>query len=138
MAKKARKNKRGTAFVPTIVFSTSVLGVVPACAIGCGGTTSSGTSTVDGSADAARDVFFGVAAVAYCAYSNPNCWTVVAVGFDSGLGDVSDAESDAAKDGGTDADAGTTGTTCPPFCAVAFMGFDAGIDANEKDSSDKG
>jgi hypothetical protein len=99
------RSRKKTAFVPSVVFGTVVLGVVPACALSCGGT----TGPADASADAPRDGFSvadvgfpGVAAVGFCAFC------------DSGPGD--DA-----------ADAGTDG---PPL-GVAAVGFCAFCDAGD-------
>jgi hypothetical protein len=126
MAKK--KQSKRTAFVPTVVFGTAVLGVIPACAIGCGGQSSTGSNS---SKDAASDQYvLGVAAVGYCAYSSSGntCWTVAAIGFDSG----SDGSTEAGSDAGGDAAGDATTLTCPPACAVAYMGFDAGLDSGDK------
>jgi hypothetical protein len=67
-----KKRHKKTAFVPSVVFGTVVFGVVPACALSCGGST-----TGPGSGDAAgdtmnhqgvADVGFSVAAVGYCGF----------------------------------------------------------------------
>jgi hypothetical protein len=76
---KRQKRKKKTAFVPSIVFGTVVFGVVPACAVACGGTTfmpsGSGDAATDsprdgllGVADVGFDVPFSVAAVGYCGF----------------------------------------------------------------------
>ena len=120
-----KKGRKRTAFVPTVVFSTSVLGVIPACATGCGGEAASvATIAFDAGLDATKDVtseqvFLGVAAVGYCAFCDGG-FTVAAIGYDSGL------------DAGSDADAGKSGETCPPYCTVAYMGFDSGMDSGDK------
>jgi hypothetical protein len=119
-----KKRIKRTAFVPTVVFGTAVLGVIPACATGCGGQSSTTGTVKDGSTS---DVTFYVAAVGYCAFCDGGGPTVAAIGFDAGL-DAGSGGSDAASDGanGEGGDAATNG--CPPFCAVAFMAFDAGLD----------
>jgi hypothetical protein len=92
------KKKRGkrTAFVPTVVFGTAVLGVIPACAIGCGG--SSSTTVKDGSTG--PDVTFAVAATVFaCGFCDGPILTVAAIGFDSG----SEAGSEAGSSDGGDA-----------------------------------
>lgn len=104
---KLRKKK--TAFVPTVVFGTVVIGVIPACALSCGGTTS-GPST----GDAASDVVRGVADAGF----RDAPFTVAAVGF-CGF-------CDSGPDTGNPSDAGGD-TTLPGVAAVAFCTFcDAG------------
>jgi hypothetical protein len=124
MAKKKRIKR--TAFVPTVVFGTAVLGVIPACAIGCGGQSSTGSGS---STDAAADQV--VLGVAYCAYSSSggNCWSVAAVGFGF---DAGNEAGDAGTDGGTDADQGDVQSCPPSVCAVAYVGFDASMDSGDK------
>jgi hypothetical protein len=70
-----KKRHRKTAFVPSVVFGTVVFGVVPACAVSCGGSTTgpgSGDAASDvirgGVADVGFDVPFTVAAVGYCGF----------------------------------------------------------------------
>jgi hypothetical protein len=89
MDPKRKKPKRRTAFVPSVVFTTAVAGVVPACVVGCG----NGSGGTTGPS------------VANCAYAG-NCATVAAVGyaaFDGGDGGDSDAPSEAHADVTTDA-----------------------------------
>jgi hypothetical protein len=91
-----KKRSKRTAFVPTVVFGTAVLGVVPACAIGCGGQSST-TGSVN---DAGRDVTFSVAATVFaCAFCDGPVLTVAAIGFDSG----GEAGSEAGSNDGGDA-----------------------------------
>ncbi len=123
MAKKAsKKRSRRTAFVPTVVFGTAVMGVIPACAMGCGGQSStSSTSSNDAAAD---HQVFTVAAVGYCAFCDSGYLTVAAIGFDAGK----DAATDSSTDSGSDAS-----LPCgPELCAVAVIGFDAGLDSGDK------
>ena len=58
------KKVRRTAFVPRLLIQTAIVGVIPACALGCGGGDAP-TPAADGAADSP---FLGVAAVAYPAY----------------------------------------------------------------------
>jgi hypothetical protein len=90
---KRKKSTRKTAFVPGVVFTTAVAGVVPACVIGCSSNGSGGTTPP------------GVANCAFAGNSG-NCATVAAVGyvaFDAGDGGHSDAPSEAQADVATDA-----------------------------------
>jgi hypothetical protein len=101
-----KKQRKATAFVPTVVFGTAVLGVIPACAVGCGGQASSGKSTSDAAtspSDATfnSDQFLG--GVGYCAFCDGPYWTVAAIGFDSGNGAGLDAATEAGGDAGSDA-----------------------------------
>ncbi len=94
-----RKRKRRTSFVPTVVFGTTVLGVLPACATGCGdqpGPTKGGTG-----ADAMAD-------------GSEQRLTVAQIGFDAAI---------EVGDGGrpTGVDAGDAGLQPVP---LAYMGFD--------------
>jgi hypothetical protein len=130
-----KKRSKRTAFVPTVVFGTAVLGVIPACAVGCGGQSSTTAGVADGAmgvADVAftkdgamgPDVTFTVAAVGYCAFCDGPYLTVAAIGFDAGVEAGVEAGSEAGK-----SDAGDAASNgCPPYCAVAFMGFDSGLD----------
>jgi hypothetical protein len=86
-----KKRSKRTAFVPTVVFGTAVLGVIPACAIGCGGE----ASTKDASTDSPLPY---VAAVGYCAFCDGPYWTVAAIGFDSGTEAGSEAGNSDAGD----------------------------------------
>lgn len=84
---KTRK-KKVTRVVPALVLSASFVAVIPAC----GGATTSN----DAGSDAASDVLYGVAAVAYCC-------------FDSGVADIAfipDADADAATDAPADVQGG--------------------------------
>jgi hypothetical protein len=101
-----KKRKRETAFVPTVVFTTAVLGVIPACAVGCGGQASSSKSTGDAAtspsdATYTPDQFLG--GVGYCAFCDGPYLTVAAIGFDSGNGAASDAGSESGSEPGLDA-----------------------------------
>jgi len=100
------RSRKKTAFVPSVVFGTVVLGVVPACALSCGGT----TGPSDASADAPRDActvadvgFPGVAAVGFCAFC------------DGGV-DANDSAADAPKDGTP------LGVAAVGFCAFCDAG----------------
>jgi hypothetical protein len=79
--KNPKKQRRGTAFVPSVVFGTAVLGVIPACAMGCSSGSTKGNPMV------------GVAMVGYC--PEAGCPGVAAIGFDAGLDGGSDAETGA-------------------------------------------
>jgi hypothetical protein len=129
MMPKARKK---TAFVPSVVFGTVVVGVIPACVVSsCGGST---VSPADASSDAPNDTMLtadGVAATCFGPNSPgcPPCCGVAAVAymaFDSG-----DA-ADAAADGPTDSPADTSQQDV--FLGVAAVGFcgfcDAGNDGD--------
>lgn len=97
-----RKRSRRTAFVPTVVFGTTVLGVLPACATGCGdqpGPTKGG-SGVDAMADGSGRL------------------TVAQIGFEAGIELGTDAGPATLGDGGADADAGWR------LVPLAYMGFD--------------
>jgi len=85
--------KKRTRIVPSLVVTASFVGVIPACALGaCGGTTSS----QDGGGDAKTDQFLGVAAVAMCCF---DAMGVADVGFVPDANDAT-ADSDAAEGGG--------------------------------------
>lgn len=111
-----KKPKRKTAFVPSVVFTTAVVGVIPACVVGCSSSGSGGT----------------LPSVAACGYGTPtgNCPTVAAVGyvaFDAGDGGDGDAPSFIQPDVATDAPEagdGAAGDASPdaPF-SVADAGF---------------
>jgi hypothetical protein len=58
----AAMRSRKSAFVPRVLVRTAIVGVIPACALGCG---SSSAPPTDAGQDA---VLLGVAAVAYPAY----------------------------------------------------------------------
>jgi hypothetical protein len=85
------RQKKRTAFVPKVVFSSVVMGVIPACALAACGSESSSLPSGDasppdgstsdvplsvadagfadtGAADTGTDTFFGVAAVGYCGF----------------------------------------------------------------------
>jgi hypothetical protein len=105
----AAKKPRKSAFVPRLLVRTAIVGVIPACAVGCG-SSEAPTSSTDAGADSPLPL--GVAAVAYQAY---------------------DA---AAKDGAADAqpDAVFLGVA-----AVAYPAYEAGApDAASHDSGDAG
>ena len=102
-----RKPRKRSAFVPTVVFGTAFAGVVPACALGCGGDTTpapvlgvaqmafdAGDATQARDAPfAVADVGFAVAAVAFCGFC------------DAGT----DAPGDGARDGAGDAPGDSSG-----------------------------
>jgi len=89
MDRKRKKPTKRTAFVPSVVFTTAVAGVVPACVVGC---SSNGS---------------GAPSVAACTFgSSGTCATVAAVGyvaFDAGDGGDADAPSFTQPDAATDA-----------------------------------
>jgi len=115
------KPRKKTAFVPSVVFGTVVLGVVPACAVSCGGATSTAPGG-DAAADSPRDAFSvadvgfpGVAAVGFCAFC------------DAGPGDATDAANAKDAAGGGDAADAARDAGFPGVAAVAFCRFcDAG------------
>jgi len=105
-----RRRSRKSAFVPSVVFTTAVAGVIPVCAVACG----SGGSVKQ------------VQGVAMCAYSNCGVAAVAYMGFDSGedSGDAGgDGAADAPADGATDSssDAPRDG-----MLGVADAGFGSG------------
>jgi hypothetical protein len=122
---KVRKKK--TAFVPSVVFGTVVVGVIPACVVSCGGST---VSPADASSDAPNDTMLTADGVAVTCFGPnspgcPPCCGVAAVAymaFDSG-----DA-NDAAADGPTDSPVDTTqqdvrlGVAAVGFCAFCDGG----------------
>lgn len=116
MLPKARKKK--TAFVPSVVFSTVVVGVIPACVLSsCGGST---VSSADASSDA-----MGTAEVANVCFGPnstcPPCCGVAAVaytGFDSG--DANDAAAEAPSDSPADM---WQQDVLPGVAAVGFCAF---------------
>ena len=120
-----RARKRKTAFVPSVVFGTVVVGVIPACVLSsCGGST---VSPSDASSDAPNDSMLtadGVAATCFGPNSPgcPPCCGVAAVAytaFDSG-----DA------DGPTDSPADITQPDVP--LGVAAVGFCAFCDGGDE------
>jgi len=112
----ATRKRSKSAFVPRLLVRTAIVGVIPACAVACGGSEKTGSSAdaapetgqlgvaavayqaydaagIDGGADATPDaVFLGVAAVAYPAYEagRPEGGAP-----DSGDAGATDAKSDA-------------------------------------------
>jgi hypothetical protein len=104
------KRRKRSAFVPTVVFGTAVAGVVPACALGCGGDTTPGTGPIgvaqvafdSGDATQARDAPFAVADVGFA---------VAAVAFCGFCDAGPDASGDAARDGSGDAPSDSPGDT---------------------------
>lgn len=102
--RRAGKRKK-SAFVPSVVFTTAVVGVVPACVAGCTGGPGPGpVITVACS-------MCGVAAVAY-------------VGYDSGS-DAKDGASDAAGDAAPDG-TGPADAPSDTILGVADTGFGSG------------
>lgn len=87
MEPKRKKPKRKTAFVPSVVFTTAIAGVVPACVVGCGNNGSGGTTPPG---------------VANCAFTG-TCPTVAAVGYCAFCDGGRDATTEAQADVGTDA-----------------------------------
>jgi hypothetical protein len=95
------KARKKTAFVPSVVFGTVVVGVIPACVVSaCGGTT---LAPADASSDAPSDAILTADVALTCFGPNspscPPCCGVAAVAY---MGfDASDA-TDAADDVPTD------------------------------------
>jgi len=102
-----KHRKKRTAFVPTVVFGTVVIGVVPACALSCGGTASGPVS-----ADAATDALLGVADAGF----RDSTFGVADVGF-------SVADAAFMRDSG--ADTRPFGVAAVAFCSFCDAG-DAG------------
>ncbi len=98
----AQKKTRRSAFVPRLLLRTAIVGVIPACALGCGDDTSTGPAV-----DAAKDTIFSVAAVAYPAYET---------GTPDGKGD-SPGDTKITPDGGKDVFG---------VAAVAYPAYEAG------------
>lgn len=119
-----RARKKKTAFVPSVVFGTVVVGVIPACVVSsCGGST---VSPADASSDAPTDTLTAGDVAATCFGPNspscPPCCGVAAVAymaFDSG-----DA------DGPADSPADITQPDVP--LGVAAVGFCAFCDGGEE------
>jgi hypothetical protein len=123
------KARKKTAFVPSVVFGTVVVGVIPACVLSCGGST---VSPADASSDATNDGITADGVAVTCFGPNspscPPCCGVAAVaymGFDSG-----DA-TDAAADGPTDSPADAPQQDVLP--GVAAVGFCAFCDAGDEE-----
>jgi hypothetical protein len=121
------KARKKTAFVPSVVFGTVVVGVIPACVVSsCGGST---VTPADASSDAPNDVILTGDVAATCFGPNspscPPCCGVAAVAymaFDSG--DANDA-ADAPTDSPADAPQQDV------FLGVAAVGFCGFCDAGE-------
>jgi hypothetical protein len=105
-----KRRRKASAFVPSVVFGTAFVGVVPACVVACGSDTSSTPP------DAAM---FAVAAVGYCAFCDG--------GPDrkGGGGDAPSESSDGAGDGAGDDSMGS-GDAVDVFVGVADTGFGGG------------
>jgi hypothetical protein len=124
---KARKKK--TAFVPSVVFGTVVVEVIPACVLSaCGGST---VAPADASSDAPSDMVVMGDVAATCFGPNspscPPCCGVAAVAymaFDSG--DANDAAADAPADAPADT------TQQDAFLGVAAVGFCAFCDGGDE------
>jgi len=121
------KARKKTAFVPSVVFGTVVVGVIPACVVSsCGGSTA---SPADASSDAPTDAIHMGDVAATCFGPNspgcPPCCGVAAVAymaFDSG--DANDAAADAPTDSPAEAQPDV-------FLGVAAVGFCGFCDAGE-------
>lgn len=119
--------RKKTAFVPSVVFGTVVVGVIPACVVSsCGGST---VSPADAASDAPNDSM-GTAEVANVCFGPnstcPPCCGVAAVaymGFDSG--DANDAAADAPTDSPADT---SQRDVLPGVAAVGFCAFCDGGD----------
>jgi hypothetical protein len=119
----AGKRARRYAFVPRLLVRTAIAGVIPACALaattdGCGGSTSSVK-------DAGKDVFYGVAAVAYPAYEagGDAIFSVAAVAYPAYEAGVPEGGKDAGSDSGIK-DGG--GIDVFGVAAVAYPAYEAG------------
>jgi hypothetical protein len=102
----AAKTRRKSAFVPRILVRTAIVGVVPACAIGCGG---GGTTT--SSSDAGSQSLLGVAQIGYDAAGG---------GGSSSSGGGGTSPTDGATDAAPDA------IVPLGVAAVAYQGYEAG------------
>jgi len=117
------KARKKTAFVPSVVFGTVVVGVIPACVVSsCGGST---VAPADASSDASSEGIGADGVAATCFGPNspscPPCCGVAAVaymGFD-------------ASDGPTDSPADTTQQDV--LLGVAAVGFCAFCDAGDEE-----
>lgn len=115
----AHRKPRKYAFVPRLLVRTALASVIPACALaaadGCGGATSTPK-------DAGRDVFQGVAAVAYPAYEagTDAIFGVAAVAYPAYESGAPDGQVDGSggADSGSDAIFGVA--------AVAYPAYEAG------------
>lgn len=101
------KKLRKSAFVPRVLVRTAIVGVIPACALACGGSTESSTPIADAGHDAG---FLGVAAVAFQAY-------------DSAVPDAMDSSSES---GAPDASGDSAPNGFLGVAAVAYRAFDSG------------
>ena len=118
----AGKKGRRYAFVPRLLVRTAIAGVIPACALaaadGCGG------STTSVSKDAGKDVFYGVAAVAYPAYeAGADVFGVAAVAYPAYESGTPETGSDSGSESGIK-DAG--GVDVFGVAAVAYPAYEAG------------
>ena len=87
--------KKRTRIVPSLVVTATFVGVIPACALGaCGGTT---TSQDGGGGDAKVDQLLGVAAVAMCCF---DAMGVADVSFVPDAPNDSDAIGNSSGEGG--------------------------------------
>jgi hypothetical protein len=124
------KARKKTAFVPSVVFGTVVVGVIPACVLSaCGGSTVSPPS--DASSDVANDFALGVAQTCFGPNSPPACPPCCGVAAVAYMGfDASDA-NDAAADG--PADSPTDISQPDVVFGVAAVGFCAFCDAGDEE-----
>jgi hypothetical protein len=93
MERKRTGRRKRSAFVPSVVFTTAVVGVVPACVVACGNGGGGGGPVLTVACSYAQ---CGVAAVAYVGYDS---------GSDASKDGASDAPHDAAPDGADGSDA---------------------------------
>ena len=99
--------KRKTAFVPRLLVRTALMSVVPACALGCSDSASTGPGVTDTG-------IFGVAAVAYPAYETGTP--------DTKTDGTTDAKGDATGDTTTD----SGGKDVFGVAAVAYPAYETG------------
>ncbi len=117
------KKARRTAFVPRLLVRTAIIGVIPACALGCGSKDAPAPAT-----DAAADSpFLGVAAVAYPAYEAGVPFSVAQIGYDASFrGEAGPVEAGPVDGGPADAR------------PDAFHGFVLAVTAYEVDRPKEG
>ena len=118
------KARKKTAFVPSVVFGTVVVGVVPACVVSaCGGTT---LAPADASSDVSNDMITADVAATCFGPNSPSCPPCCGVAAVAYMGfDASDA-TDAADDAPTDSPADSLQQDV--LLGVAVCGFCDGGD----------
>jgi hypothetical protein len=104
-----KQRRKASAFVPSVVFSTAFVGVVPACVVACGS---------DSSPAPDSGIQFAVAAVGYCGFCDSG------MGGKDGTGDAPSESSDDASDGAGEGSSDGSGNW--PEVSVADSGFGSG------------